>query len=85
MSEQVEQKDVCPHCGKKEGVPLLWGKQRGDAAEKVAQNQLICAGCDIWSALDEGGLANRECLSCGERWVEREDLSSGRMNTAASE
>ena len=72
MSEPVEQKYVCPHCGKKEGLPLHWGKPRGDAAEKAAQNQLICAGCDFWSTLEDG-VKNRECQACGERWFDRSE------------
>ncbi len=70
MREQGEPKARCPNCDQMEGVPLVWGKPRGEALEKVAQNEWVCGGCDIWSVLEEG-VKNRECLACGARWFDR--------------
>jgi len=59
--------ETCPECSKPEGVPLIWGKPQADVTEKIARKELVCGGCDIWSALS-GVVMNLECLACGHQW-----------------
>lgn len=66
-----ESKEICPECGKPEGVQLIWGKPPADAVDKIENGELICGGCDIWSAVC-GVVMNRECLACGHQWHVRE-------------
>jgi hypothetical protein len=71
FTKMTKKSENCPKCGKDEGVPLVWGKPGRDAVEKIERKELVCGGCDIWSALG-GVVMNRECLSCGHQWNVRE-------------
>jgi hypothetical protein len=59
--------DTCPECGKPEGIPIIWGKPPAEAADKIARGEVVCGGCDIWSAVC-GTVMNRECQACGHQW-----------------
>ncbi len=62
--------NTCPECGQSDGIPIIWGKPPADAADKIASGELVCGGCDIWSALG-GVVMNRECPACGHQWHDR--------------
>jgi hypothetical protein len=59
--------DMCPECGKPEGIPIIWGKPPAEAADQIARGEVICGGCDIWSSVC-GTVMNRECQACGHQW-----------------
>lgn len=55
---------VCPTCGKREGVRLVWW------SEAAIQLDCLAGECVVLGDSDEQSAANRECLACSSRWVD---------------
>ena len=56
-------KYVCPSCGAKTGVNILYGFPSQEAIECVERGDLVLGGCCV-----EGDEPDRQCVQCGHQW-----------------
>ena len=56
-------KYICPSCGHKTGVDILYGMPSKEAFEMAKRGECVLGGCCI----DLEG-PERECIACGEQW-----------------
>jgi hypothetical protein len=66
---------LCPSCGNKTGVPLLWGLPGPEAFEMERRGEIVLGGCDLPFGC-EGPLPNLACLRCNHQW---HDPNTGTM------
>lgn len=64
------EKIQCPACGKKEGVPLVWGDPDEATWKASRRGEIVLAGCAIEPIGD--AVPDYACLDCSHRW--REDV-----------
>ena len=60
MAERRPKKEVCPRCGQRTVVDVLYGMPTHDAFEAAERGELILGGCVI-----VGDDPSRGCTSCG--------------------
>ena len=68
------QKELCPNCNKKTGVPIVYGLlsevepekrgKRGDWAWEIKRGEWVSGGCMI-----PENYTNRRCTSCEHEWL----------------
>lgn len=58
------QRQVCPKCGRREGIPLEFGYPTEETAAAVARGEIAHGGCCIRFV----GEAAR-CRCCGHEWA----------------
>jgi len=57
------QKYICPRCGKKTGVDILYGMPTIEGFEAADRGEIALGGCCI-----ELGAPERRCLACHHEW-----------------
>lgn len=55
---------LCPSCGQKAGVSILYGYPTEDSFERAERNEIALGGCSQLI-----GAPNRQCLDCGHQWL----------------
>ena len=60
-------KTICPSCGKRQAVPLVWGNQDlldEHSRGKIARGEMVCGG-DAITIDEQGRSMDRMCVACG--------------------
>lgn len=60
------EKAICPHCGERAGVPLIWGDPDQKTREAALRLEIVLAGCMIEPI--GGDVPDYACLACAYRW-----------------
>lgn len=55
---------ICPKCGQKTGIAILYGYPSEEMFEQANRNEIILGGC---ARLIED--PDRQCLKCGHQWT----------------
>ncbi|WP_168625685.1 MULTISPECIES: hypothetical protein [unclassified Cryobacterium] len=55
---------VCPECGQRGGVRIVWGMPAGEDFERAERGEIILGGC-----LLTGNDPDWSCRECGHLWV----------------
>lgn len=79
MASEATIKNICPCCGKQEGVPMVHGDALdADTLTRAIRGELVRAG---HSRLPDGyrAMLNRKCLRCEFEWRMPEPSSSHAM------
>lgn len=65
----MTRKYICPACGEKEGVPIMYGYPSHKAIEASERGEVALGGCCIGDNDPE-----RRCLKCEHEWhIKRRD------------
>lgn len=67
----MKEKELCPSCGAREGVPLVWGSPSKAQWDAFERNELILAGCVIQP--NGGSVPDYACLKCCHRWLSQDE------------
>ena len=70
-STKATRKFVCPACGLKTGLDILYGFPAPDAIESVETGDLILGGC-----CREIDAPDRQCGQCGHQWRIKHRITS---------
>lgn len=63
---EKHRKDICPACGRREGVPLVWGYPDRETREAARREELVLSGCVMEP--NGGAVPDHACLKCSHRW-----------------
>ncbi|MCQ2540291.1 MAG: metallophosphoesterase [Acetatifactor sp.] len=59
-------RSICPKCGSKQVIPLLYGRPAAHILEEAEKGNIKLGGCMIEEV--EGGVPNRYCKECEHKW-----------------
>lgn len=59
---------VCPECGQKTGVPIIYGYPSRGLIKKAKRNDVVLGGCCV-----EIDAPNRHCQNCKHQWIDDQE------------